>query len=635
MSLSSPRMPLSSPSLSTLTTAKGSYKGKYTRSWQQLPPEIIRLIATYYLLDAAATNYCPIVWETRDAWPGRLVYVIMRDGAELERLMCICPSWHTALENHLYWQQACAVIDPNDVFAQNAIIRTTPAASAGSNAPTTISRISYFRHFRNLLGCSCVVCRINHPYSNQGLAAAKRTVHTPYLGLINTCKDHRKNTFCGACLKESPHHEQDPEYHAVCIVENEDEETWPGVEATCRYCRQEWLWKRCDRTVMDREAIGGPRFKVDDWEVRQSIEAFIELGEGTVTDVIVLAREKNWLRKCTKLPELLSQALAASRFSTRAEAGDATYGTGEEELSDEEEDAELLSLTEDAGGVRDISILDWARNRILDGHWISPADMWYGHYIPGKPWIVPARHPCPWNRGATYSGALEDGETAAEANGEELEHPRPKTVKMEVPPSYQLCEQTYRAFQKTMRDILLPAMTNIVRRIVIESSADGVDPTMRASKMTLEDVAEELRDEAVWFNGIDWLERRANKAREDQEKEHSRARNVSEEDDSSSSSRSDGSHTTSPVLSTTTLQTTPSPPPSGDTSSKDDESISVGSPMAVSVPVIPIPVSPVLKSPQLLHPIPYIPVTVSHLPFYSAEAFKMVSSCLFIRMNYH
>lgn len=546
-------------------------------------------------------------------------------------------------------------------------IRVPPPQSATSNAPAaTIIRLSPWRHFRNLTTSSCVVCRINHPHQNIGLAAAKRTVHVAAIGSIYTCREHRRSSFCGVCLREAPPLEADNEFSLVCCADNEDEETWPGVEATCRLCRGEYLWSRVQTSPADREAIGGPRFTPADWEIRQSVEAFLELGEGTIHDVITLARDKHWLRQNTKLSDMLSQALAASRYAARAEsldasaggvvgAGNTGVGTGysEDEFSEEDEDdAELMSLTEDAGGVREIAITDWARNRILDGFWICPADQWYGYNVPGhRADLVEAHHPCPWNRGATYDGALEEGEahspTEGRHGGAELKHPRPKTIMAPYPPSFQLCEQVYRAYQRQMRDILLPAMSNIVRRVVMESSADDVDPTLRTARMTLDEVGRELRDEAVWYDGIDWLERRANRQKEESERNARSATAAStgigegrngEDDDSSTSSRSDASsHTTSPVLSTTTLQTTPSPPPSGDTptsasSTKDDES-ETSSPVATTRGVVyPIPVQPTLKAPKLIHPIPYVPETLAHLPHYSMEAFRLVRYYTFISL---
>lgn len=393
-------------------------------------------------------------------------------------------------------------------------------------------------------------------------------------------------------------------------MENDDVDTWPGIFTTCRSCREEWLWRRVAGNPKEREAVGGHKWNSDDWETRQTVDSFIEMGEGAIQDVINVALDKHWLRKNTKLPDMLEQAMASTRYTNREQGG---Y-TSEDELSDldEEDDPELLSITEDSGGVKDLALNDWARNRLLDGYWTSPADQWYGYTVHGLPTAVNAIHPTPWNRDATYEGAMEESQ-----GGEVLEHPRPGTVEADVPPSYHLCEQAFIAFQKQMRMILLPAMNNIVRRLVIECSADGVDPAMRAIRMDMEDVARDLRDEASWYNGIDWLERRANGERE------RRSRLAKEDDESSSSSKSSGSHTTSPVLSTTTLGTTPSPPASVDGHDSKKEAESTASRGGLSVPVA-IPISPVLESPILLHPIPYVPVTVSQMPHYSQEAFKTV-----------
>ena len=462
---------------------------------------------------------------------------------------------------------------------------------------------------------SCMVCRLNYPTTLVGLASGKRFVYSPQLTVFTVCRDHRKGTFCSLCLRAAPH---DDTHLMVCVAENEDEETWPGVEATCRHCRGEGLWRRALRDPLDREALGSHPLKwrhPPDWEIGQAVETFVDMGEGCISDVLCLAREKHWLRTHTKIAELLSQALASSRYVARAEAG--YEGDSDEDLSGEEEDdPELMSLTEDAGGIRELAITDWARNRILDGHWVAPADQWYEHSVPGQPDVVPAQHPCPWH-GATYSGALQDGESTGD--GEELEHPRPRTYQAPCPPTFALCETVYRTYQRVMREILIPAMTNIVRRILMESQVDGVDPTIPASKMTLEDVVKELRDHATWSKGIDWAERRIIRGRQERQQ---RQRSV--DADSTSSSRSSGSHTTSPVLSTTTLQTTPSPPPS---SVKDEEL--APSPVAVSSPIMAILEPPALETHELIRPIPYVPMTVAHLPAFSIECLKSVC-CLFL-----
>ena len=469
-----------------------------------------------------------------------------------------------------------------------------------------------YRHYRYMVEASCVVCRVNYPYNAEGLfmGSTKRSVSIQSLGVVSVCKDHKRSTaFCGVCLREAPRADLDEDYlsgPAAGCAENDDRQTWPGVETTCRSCRSEALW-RCVGTRHEwRVALNFQQWAHLDWETRQSVESFIDVGEGTIPDVLQIAEEKHWLRSYTKLADILQQALAAARFVARAEAGE-EYGS-EDDLSDDDvEDPELLAATEENGGIKDLALNDWARNRILDGHWISPADEWFNSFNGKHPRSALAQHPCPWNRQAVYEGALDDGQGD---EAQELQHPRPKTL-CPHPPSYSLCEQAYRAYQRQMREILLPPMRNIARKLMMECNDDGTDPAVRAVKMSIDDVARELRDESAWYNGIDWLERRANLRLEEER------RRAKDEDESSTSSHSGGSHTTSPVLSTTTLQTTPSPPPSG----KDDEP-AVSSPLAGAPP----PLSPVaMRPPELLRPIPFVPVITEHMPTNSRDTFEIVS----------
>lgn len=329
-------------------------------------------------------------------------------------------------------------------------------------------RVTPYRHFRNMTTCSCVVCRINDPMRVSGLGAAKRVTNNMHLQSILVCKDHRKESYCGICLREAPPAEHESDFNAVCCVENDDVDTWPGIFTTCRTCREEWLWRRAASNPTEREALGGPQWNSADWETRQTIESFIDLGEGSIQEVINIALDKHWLRRNTKIADMLEQAMASARYQNREE----TAYLSEDELSDpdEEDDPELLSMTEDTGGVRELALSDWARNRLLDGFWTSPADQWYRHSVHGLPLAVKAVHPTPWNPDATYEGAMVDEEA-----GDTVEHPRPSTINSLVPPSFHLCEQAFMAYAKQIRLILLPAMSNIVRRLVIECAADGLD----------------------------------------------------------------------------------------------------------------------------------------------------------------
>ena len=132
---------------------------------------------------------------------------------------------------------------------------------------------------------------------------------------------------------------------------------------------------------------------------------------------------------------------------------------GEEE--DDEDDPELMHLTE--SGVRDLVLGDWARARILDGYWFSPADIWYHYFVPGQPAVVLAVLPVhgPANAHHRMHPALL---TTDEVEQVEEKYPKRSTVTAEIPPSYSLRGPAYVAHQQQMRVVLLPVLKHIVHR---------------------------------------------------------------------------------------------------------------------------------------------------------------------------
>ncbi|KAG6829015.1 hypothetical protein H0H92_005922 [Tricholoma furcatifolium] len=599
--------------VSTTSSTTGMYKGKVThRSWPQLPEELLR--------------YCPQTWDTREAWHHRMVYAALRDANDLERhMMSICPQWHLALQHHLFWNQAVALIDPTDALGHHQYLvpkNVSLNSSAGAAQPT---KISAFHHFRNITRVSCFVCRINAPNSTVGLATAKRYHRHGYLQTIALCREHdrRPTSYCGLCLRTAPIY--DPSLvgqqaataaqmeHAIAVVENDDKDSFPYVEATCRACRTEWLWKRAHETSGDREAIGGRRFEAADWETRSVIDSFLDLAEGTIQDVLIVAREKLWLKRNTRLDFLMKMLKKTNRVDNEGLEGLERYDAEEEEEeeSESEDDFELMQIEE--AHVRDMALGDWARARILDGHWISPADTWYGYQVNGLEDHVPAVHPCPWTCSPTLSDDPSD-------NDQSREHPLPSTLKGSIPPTYGLCEQAFGAHQRQLKEILIPPMKNLVRKLVIECQTPGMgrgeDPAIRASKMSIEEVLAELRnEEGVWLNGFDWVQRRMNDSREQNVMMRS-TNNSSADSDDSSTSGSRSSNGTSPVLSTTTLQTTPSPPP------HDEKKEDTGPGPVPSSMTVMISVDPVEDPPIPLHTVPFIPTTAAHFPTYTMEALK-------------
>ncbi|KAF8911692.1 hypothetical protein CPB84DRAFT_1657466, partial [Gymnopilus junonius] len=611
------------------TSYAAPHKGKtLDRSWPQLPEEIVRLITTYLLWDLSTLGYCPQTWEHRRYWCSRMMYACVRDALEIEKsVMSVCPEWKQAVETHLFWNHAINVIDPNDTFLHHMVKHPETPLNASSNTPQAPTYVIPYHHFRGILSNSCLVCRVNYPLTSVGLGCRKRQIPNMHLGSVLLCQDHdrRSTHLCWVCLKDSPIlHPQDTSSRewemaqALGITENEDEETWPKFESTCRKCRAEWLWRRISLNPRDVEAVGNSSFDNADWETKQAMETFIELGEGSISDVIVLSREKVWLRRNTKYDSLGQHLLAAHRTEPRSDLREE-----EEEEEDSEEDRELM-LMRGSTQVRDLALQDWCRHRILDGHWYSPYDTHFRYTMPGYSMVVPTVHPCPWAREL-------DGEAGDPTSGVDVPHPLQSTVNGEGPPSHVMAHQVYVVHKKQMREILLPALRNIIRKIVMECSVYNeehggyADPAKKVESLDIEDVVKFLREEeGVWYDGVDWLERRRNEeeanATRRREMELREPNPTRKEDDSDSTTSSSSGHDsakssseshrgsgssigTSPVLSTTTLQTTPSPPPTliddlPNTTSKSKSYF-------LSAPRL-IPIDPIRSTPRLLSKIPYL-----------------------------
>ncbi|KAJ7678643.1 hypothetical protein B0H17DRAFT_1206701 [Mycena rosella] len=502
------------------------------------------------------------------------------------------------------------------------------------------------------------------------------------------------------------------------VADNEDEGTFAHVHATCRACRAEWLWRGALGAAANASAAGGAgeggydrgaellgalgvsgagAFAPADAGVRAAVAAFVELGEGTVRHVLVVASERGWLRAQTRWAEMMGQALAARRFNAgdRALSGAArpdysgvatvrfvksgergrrgrsatpesyannaanvaayaragytntttnttttTASDYEEEYDDEydEDDSELDLELEDEeeledddelataleASVRELALGDWARGRILDGAWVAPADVYYNLHVgdlDGPDARVKAVHPVPW----AVSPPSSPSPAAAPPDAPTDVHPGPAPP---PPPTYALAEAAHTAHVRQLRAVLLPAFRNVVRRLVVECALDAAegaraDPAVRAARMGLGDVVSAVREEeGVWFDGVDWRERRRNARAEagavgveegDRERDGERERRHRAEGSDDSSEGTPRTSGTSPVLSTSTLGTTPSPPPLGEHHKGTEEQ---------RQPTIAV--MPVLDPPRLLRPIPYVPETIAHLPPYSIEALRTV-----------
>ncbi|KAK0197685.1 hypothetical protein F5146DRAFT_1116753 [Armillaria mellea] len=458
----------------------------------------------------------PTMWDFRELRHARMVYTAIRDGMGLERIMSVCPQWLKSreLETHLFWHHAVNVLNPVDVLGHYAFVAPpTTATTNSSNGLPYPERLSPYQHYRNILSYSYAICRMNYPHINHGLRLAKRAVRFPTLGIVGICRDHgrHKTSYCGVCYREATH-ERDLSHDRVGCMSNEDPETWPGIDTTCKQCSRDGLFRRAYARIEDQEALGLLGSKDIDDEARAVVEGFVTFGDSSVRRTFETVHDRMWLKKQTRMRQFRS-LVAANRYETREDGLQqlSAYRTAmrahesDEDLDmdasdfeeEEEEDPEIEQRSLEDHSAKSMALGDWARNRILD------------------------RYPVP---NIPVRGRVTT-----------------RTAVVRHVPGKQL----FYAYMKVLRTLLLPPTKTIDRR------------------MTL-DVVHELKDEAVWFDEFDWLERRRNDRLEARKTEQ-RTRTMedcSSSDDSSLSSKSDGS-TTSPVLSTSTLQTTPSPPPKG------------------------------------------------------------------------
>ncbi|KAI5826132.1 hypothetical protein K523DRAFT_419474 [Schizophyllum commune Tattone D] len=656
------------------------YKGKITRSWPQLPPEVVRLIATHLLLQSSRTGHVPHAFKQPQHWQQRMLYDVLRNFNVLEKMYETCPQWGAALDYHLFYNHALTVMDPHNHLGHLAVVRV----KSNSSSAATI-RVAPARHFRQIYTNTCIVCRINHPTTSQGLSQCRRYHRPPsFYSYAGMCTEHwkRRLFFCGVCMRDSPPQEmgeyQYQQVHPSAVVavhENEDEETWPGVHATCRACRGQALWNRVKDSADDVAAIGGPRLSGEmdwdftgdvDWETALSRDAFLTWGDGAVEDVLTLARDKYWLRKHTKIRDLLEQLLESTAYEmevtgqrprrratmTPEVGSNADYD--DSDVSDDEvygvEDEDGSHYREEAQ-IRPLALLDWARNRILDGHWLAPSEQLlisYGHietdYAAGgkdEDFIVAARHPCPW---FTDEEDTDENDTARG-----IAHPRISSVTLDLPSNTGLLRAVDGAFAQAMRTLLLPALKNLVRKLVQECSADAAstraeraaslsspqsspvlpartlpvkrlptDPAVRAARLSLEDVMDQLREESTWIEGIDWVARREYR-REDERREEASAKEKADEE-------MNDNHTESPPTSSSTASH--SLPPDSDLpmaegeakSEEDATKVAEQEAMDEDAASITIAVDPVLENPRTMPAVPYIPISIAHLPEKSRRA---------------
>lgn len=113
------------------------YKGKVAhRSWQHLPPELVRLIVTHALLDISANAFIPQTWDQRDQWLPRMVFNVLRDTDTMEHFMLVCPPWSIAREYFAFVDERVVA---GEVAGSKRNVTLSCWASREIRSPTTRS----------------------------------------------------------------------------------------------------------------------------------------------------------------------------------------------------------------------------------------------------------------------------------------------------------------------------------------------------------------------------------------------------------------------------------------------------------------------------------------------------------------
>ncbi|KAF8589499.1 hypothetical protein K439DRAFT_1628723 [Ramaria rubella] len=497
------------------------YGKRAVHNWANLPPEILRLVVANYLAYKPHI-YPPSAWLQPEFHYQRNVYECLRDAYDLQRLMRVCPQWYRALINLDFWVAACRKLDRQDTLGRSILTREAQAAalagSANANANANLRLVRDYHHFHFLSQACCIPCRINRPYSKDGVGSVKTTLATAPFGQVPVCKAHRNNSFCGVCLKDvtlaSISDEAQLGKLPESLFENEDFETWPTVHTTCFHCRRDALL----RTVVMYsnpalnlfDFIGGPNLDTKDYEARSTVDSFVDMAEGGVNDVINVLLERHWLRANTNLGSLLEQAVASVRY-TRAEFEE--YESEDEMISDDDEESYDMLQSHEESGVRTLAVTAWARARILDGNWVTPGDIWCvatGQVPADCPWnpslIPPTVHPVPYslitspsNASASLSNSeIEDAmSTEPMSPQQSMHYPAPD---QHAPlPSFRFAQLTSNCFRTTFREILLDPMRHIVCRLLVEAQGAHQDPCVRLAKLGMDDILTMLRDERTWY----------------------------------------------------------------------------------------------------------------------------------------
>ncbi|CAE6418231.1 unnamed protein product [Rhizoctonia solani] len=555
---------------STDPIASGMRKGKRTSA--VLPRVAIRLI-----IDWTVTVDRAYIPRSLEDW-GQQVWITLHVGRVLGTLRRVSP------DEHPTWRTLCMILDPYLVLARPRL-HLNPT-QVPSQPPLNADA------FRRIIRATCLVCAVSCPNDRvyrhlmaRGPQSLTYPVPSSMWGIIPACTVHRPLSFCGRCLRSEPaslglvHYtaphlalaplaanERDPEFVRCLDLRTS---SGAGVRAVCGACRDErirtelvrgrganmapwmgsgfWDWDYDGADVWSVPWDGGLSRRDADRllrseEVEGVVTQYVEYGDWTVREAIEEMEERVWMRWWTKANEMEGLVRATAKLQRMEERAAEPLDTDDE--SDEEDD--LLSLS-DEFGLRDMIFQDWARNRILEGIWLSPhmdinqyhaqastnpefrhmPSRWAPRHPFGRVQRTPPTLPRVFNW--TIPVAARDARDPHDQRRTYTRAPANFYLSNPPPPS-RIAYSLARAWEQTMRLIVGPAITNIVSRImkeckvaeeVIQAGIDGLakreavyvqcvlahgepDPCKAVSRINADRLVELLRGPEPWVEGGGW-----------------------------------------------------------------------------------------------------------------------------------
>lgn len=337
-----------------------------------------------------------------------------------------------------FWWRAIEVLDPS---------RRHPVFHARTNSNSLRGhKTSPFTIFQEIANTTCIPCRVNAWWDpNAGIGESKRMEMTQYRGWVGCCYAHRPEMFCGLCLKDAVPRagiapigeplDRAGRWSGPGLVQNDDERTWQNCVTTCRSCRRDESQSRVERIL-------GPAVYTRasyDLTCRIYWAQYIDNGRGDLRGLMASIDERVWLLENTPHDEYLRTGVASTR---RSQPG-----------HPDEHDITVLS-SKDRETLRCISLQDWSRDRIVNGCWVSPLDVYQTNF----PDLL-----------ARIKQGLQNGESARhpldfhEDESKGRLFPREAQLHFRLP-NGRLYSEIQSAFDTVLRLTLGPALQNCLNR---------------------------------------------------------------------------------------------------------------------------------------------------------------------------